>query len=380
MSEIKLPLYPFFKQLQAYDRQKQRKALGTDVYFQFLEVVGQGYGLQSKEELFWVCKMLWLKPYHDLEQFQKLFDAYFIQLATKSEVISPKPPPPPTIDTTVDKPPTPPPIGGEEPIDTTSPEEETEEEIEEVSQAKKSVALKFQNAAGNQARFLNTNLEQIEQEVFSKVFRLQGKYPSISPRNARQNIRSLRVEQANQEKKQLDLVATIDSVAKNGYLEEVVLKGGTITHNKISLFIDQGGSMVAFQYLAELLAVTIQNNNASKKNSVFYFRNTPISRLYFSKALSKSISLAQFRKQSNETILILSDAGAARGFYDARRIEATKKFLKAINRFPVTWLNPMPKNRWAGTSAEYIRNYVDMYEATDIAFIRAIKQLKKLSQ
>ena len=82
MPKIELPLFLFFKQLEAYDRQKKHRALGMDSYFQFLEVIGQGYGLQSKEELYWICKMLWFKPYHEPKQFRQLFDNYFIDLAT----------------------------------------------------------------------------------------------------------------------------------------------------------------------------------------------------------------------------------------------------------------------------------------------------------
>jgi len=387
-SNIQLPLYPLFRQLQAYDRQLKHNALGMDVYFQLLDVLGQGYALENRADLYWYCKTIWLKPYHNEEKFKLLFDNYLDHLL--AVLNQPK-------KTTIDEdeidsneaaatvPDVTPKQGEEEEIE----EPEVVETLEEPSvqptpekkkKATKKVALKFQSPTSNQGQFMETNLNNIEEKAFSKIFRLEGKYTTISPRKMKQSIRSLRIEQEGNYKKFLDLEATIEQVAQNGYLKEVVLKAGITTNNKLSVFVDVGGSMVGFQYLTALLIQTISDHTVQSDIPVLYFRNSPITKLYYGKELTKSLSLREFIKKNRNSIIILSDAGAARGRYDQKRIEVTRQFLKKMTSFPIIWLNPMPKNRWEETSADAIATYVDMYEATDEAFVQAIKQLKKLNK
>jgi uncharacterized protein with von Willebrand factor type A (vWA) domain len=63
------------------------------------------------------------------------------------------------------------------------------------------------------------------------------------------------------------------------------------------------------------------------------------------------------------SVLIISDAGAARGYYDRRRVAETKAFLKTLSAYTYlyTWLNPMPQNRWRATTAADIADIVPMF-------------------
>jgi uncharacterized protein with von Willebrand factor type A (vWA) domain len=63
-------------------------------------------------------------------------------------------------------------------------------------------------------------------------------------------------------------------------------------------------------------------------------------------------------------VLIVSDAGAARGSRRLERIGATTKLLgrlKLRTRL-LAWLNPMPQERWEGTSAHMISCLVRMFQ------------------
>lgn len=387
-SKISLPLYPLFRQLQAYDRQLKHNALGMDVYFQLMDVLGKGYALQSRADLYWYCKTVWLKPYHEEEKFKLLFDNYFDNLQTRLRQIQPTKEAEEKEEVKKESEKKDENSGEEtknketekEPImdDETLPE--TPKEEVNTKKAVKKVALKFQSPTSNQGQFLETNLKNIEEKAFSKIFRLSGKYTTISPRKVKQSIRSLRIEQEGNSKQFIDLEATINQVAQKGYLEEVILKAGITTNNKLSILVDVGGSMIGFKQLTELLIKTISKHTSQSDIPVLYFRNSPVTKLYLSKALTKSMSVREFIKKNQNSIIILSDAGAARGRYDQKRIEVTRRFLLQINNFPKIWLNPMPKNRWEETSADAIAAFVDMYEATDAAFVQAIKQLKKLNK
>ena len=65
-------------------------------------------------------------------------------------------------------------------------------------------------------------------------------------------------------------------------------------------------------------------------------------------------------------MLIFSDAGAARGGYSEERYELTKKFLAQIKQRVryIAWLNPMPRKRWANTTAADITRLVPMFEVS----------------
>jgi uncharacterized protein with von Willebrand factor type A (vWA) domain len=53
-------------------------------------------------------------------------------------------------------------------------------------------------------------------------------------------------------------------------------------------------------------------------------------------------------------LLVVSDCGAARGFLNRSRAAQVRVFLEAANRQMrrVVWINPMPADRWRGTTAD----------------------------
>jgi uncharacterized protein with von Willebrand factor type A (vWA) domain len=68
-------------------------------------------------------------------------------------------------------------------------------------------------------------------------------------------------------------------------------------------------------------------------------------------------------QMQGNSVLIVSDAGAAYGFYDQERREATKTFLNALRSYTYlyAWLNPLPESRWTATTAEDIKKIVPMF-------------------
>jgi len=376
---IELPLYAFFEKLQTYDAQLEHQALGYDVYMQLVEALGAGYGLLDAEELYGLCKRIWLKPYHEEREFRKLFDLHLagklkmiaqeeaekaaaeVDISDNNKVIETSP-------------------SIQESTEITTEEEETIEEIEdEINttsklEKRKTVALNFKSATTSQNEFLETDIATIEQDIQSKIYRLRGQYPSLSPRKVEQVLRSLRLEVDSYAKKQANLPATIDWVANHGYLEKIIYSYATASTTPVRLLIDQGGSMVAFFQLVEMLSAKVEAVN-KESNVVYYFRNCPVKKVYLNKEQTKGILLDTFIQQKTP-LLIVSDAGAARGRYDTERIQATEQFLKQLKNIPTVWINPFPKYRWLNTSADYISALVPMYEATDAAFINAVKRFK----
>jgi hypothetical protein len=77
-------------------------------------------------------------------------------------------------------------------------------------------------------------------------------------------------------------------------------------------------------------------------------------------------------------VLIVSDAGAARGSFESERVERTQVFLNQLKRSVrrYAWLNPMPNHRWKGTTAEDIARLVPMFEMSRRGLDAAIDILR----
>ena len=80
-------------------------------------------------------------------------------------------------------------------------------------------------------------------------------------------------------------------------------------------------------------------------------------------------------------LLVVSDAGAARGATNRRRVEQTKVFVsEAANAawWPIAWVNPMPRSRWTRTTAERIAAVpgLNMFELNEDGLVQAIDFLR----
>ena len=95
---------------------------------------------------------------------------------------------------------------------------------------------------------------------------------------------------------------------------------------------------------------------------LYYFHNCPEEHLYTDRLQTGSIRVDQFALRQKRSILIISDAGAARGSFNRDRNKTTIRFLRKLKQHRVAWINPMPRARWANTSAEMIAYYVDMFD------------------
>ena len=79
-------------------------------------------------------------------------------------------------------------------------------------------------------------------------------------------------------------------------------------------------------------------------------------------------------------VVIMSDAGAARGRYDTQRLLNTVAFLKALRRYTLqyVWLNPLPKSYryWKNSTAEQIARHVPMFSLDRDGMYQAVNVLR----
>lgn len=123
---------------------------------------------------------------------------------------------------------------------------------------------------------------------------------------------------------------------------------------------------------------TLTESDIDEANrAVYYFENVPTAELFQTPYLTKPVDRAQVLQFIDHStgVLIVSDAGAARGSpRNRQRVRSTMEFLFDLYECTrlVSWLNPMPRNRWEDTSAESIAAYVPMFSMDEYGFSRAI--------
>lgn len=212
---------------------------------------------------------------------------------------------------------------------------------------------------------------------------LQAYYP-ISRRSMAYGWRYLRRLVADGVADVLDEEATIEQATRQGFYLAPVYRRRERNQAQLLLLLDQNGSMTPFHRFSRDLVETVcyESDLQGENIKVFYFHNVPAASVYKDLYLTEPVELKTVLSQlDNETsVLIISDAGAARGYRKLERIRATTSFLFQLKRHTtlIAWLNPMPEARWIGSSAEILANLVPMYQMDNDGLDNAIDILRGL--
>ena len=77
-------------------------------------------------------------------------------------------------------------------------------------------------------------------------------------------------------------------------------------------------------------------------------------------------------------VLVISDAGAARRQLDIVRLADTIALVKALRTGSagVAWLNPVPREQWARTTAGQVARHVPMFPFTRQGLYQAVDALR----
>lgn len=210
---------------------------------------------------------------------------------------------------------------------------------------------------------------------------LQAYYP-ISRRSMVYGLRYLRRPVADGPADQLDVEATIAQVTELGVYLSPVYARRERNDAQLLLLIDQNGSMMPFhRFTRDLVETALQESPLLPTNvNVFYFQNVTTASLHKNPFLTDPIPLQEVLSACDvdTSVLVVSDAGAARGYRQRERIRSTTRFLRQIKRHTslLAWLNPMPSSRWLGSSAEIIANLVPMFQMDNDGLSNAVDVLR----
>jgi hypothetical protein len=180
----------------------------------------------------------------------------------------------------------------------------------------------------------------------------------------------------------LNVTATVEQTARQGFFLHPVYDRRQWNDAHLVLLIDQGGSMVPFHRFTRDLRETACDEEESRirKVEVAYFQNVPPPQVFRDPYLTQPVLLKTlFAGFTADTgVLLVSDAGAARGYRRPERIRATAEFLVRLKQHTrrLAWLNPMPQARWASTSAQFIARLAPMFQMDRAGFGHAIDVLQ----
>lgn len=355
-------LYGVFEYLRRND-----VPLGISEYQLALRMFREGKSIENLERFRRICRLLWTKSREDQQIFDDFFETWLKpRLQRPLEPLSSDIPSDERISET----------SPSAPLPRTSPEEyqpEQKKVQDEVSQNHLEQNT-FRQISG-QLPFFEISSARMQH----KPYHFTPQLP-LSKREMTALWRHLRRPQRTGPPEELDVEGTIHTICRNGFFLGPTLRPRRRNQAKLVLLIDCQGSMAPFSLWLEILVESIERGGLLRLVHRYYFHDYPARVVYQRPNLTRAAQIEQVlaEQAKNTSVLIVSDAGAARGYYDAQRVNATKAFLSLLNTYTYlyAWLNPMPPLRWKGNTAEEIAHFVPMFSLNRDGLNDAIELLR----
>lgn len=328
-------------------------------YMDAVKSLQKGYGTCSRDGLLWLCKTLWARTDEEIRFLELLIRE--LPYPSEEEIKKLVPQFPGLGDPDIDK---------------SSVKPHTPATNLTADRAEAAIpGLEFTSPT-------HTGLGLPEAQVhptWTEPFILTPK-PTIPMRNLIIAWRRFRTPTRTGPKVELDIDATIEEQCRMGFLLRPALIPDRVNQAKLIVLIDVSRSMVPWSVFNQTLLNSLKYSQLGQVD-VFFFDNVPEGILYRQSSLRKPVPLDELLKSNtSSTLLVLSDAGAARGYHNRERIAATLDFANRVSNSwqPVAWVNPMPASRWKGTTAEAISaiNSIKMFELNEDEVIRVVDLLR----
>ena len=181
-------------------------------------------------------------------------------------------------------------------------------------------------------------------------------------------------------RRELDLAATIRERCRRGVLAQPLCRPRRANSVRLLVLADASASMDPWRPFLATLADSLRLGRLASAE-LRYFSNLPRRQLFADVDLSDPQPHDDvLRRHAGAGLLVVSDAGSARGYLNRRRALQTAAFLaEAASLFSaIVWLNPMPRTRWAGTTAALVAagSNVSMLPLDAAHLLRAVDILR----
>jgi uncharacterized protein len=380
MNLDQLPLLDIFNSL----RQRHGLPLGVEEYLVVVRSLEAGFGVSDRQELEQLCCMLWAKSEEENRLIRRLFGEMWKQiesLPVNSDFSTQENSPtslnetPSSTDTSslISDLPTPDNYESS-PIATPTTEEPSFDEP--LPDLEISPIITPEPVQAVQA----VRSSRGDREMKRPRYMLRTEYFPVTKRQMKQCWRYLRRPVRQGVPTELDMEATVAKIGREGILLQPVMMPPRTNRTDLVLLIDQEGSMVPFHDLSRQLVETAERGGRLRTTNVFYFHDYPDEYLYRHPAMLDAKAVSEILEEIGEraAVLIVSDAGAARGNFDQERVDNTKVWIEELQQSVryFAWLNPMPSECWGQTTAGEIARFVPMFEMSSQGMNAAISVLR----
>lgn len=322
-------------------------------YQDALRALVRSWGLLTRERLFWLLEALWARTDEERRQLHLLFRDFPFPDADEIAIWA-----------------------GSDKTDKGEIVQPSQEDVLESASTGQTKVPQIQFAAPSQA---GLGLPQARVlPISGERFVLQSR-PQVSLRSLIITWRRFRIASRTGPKIELDFAATISEQCRCGALVHPILIPARRNQARLVVLMDASPSMAPWRGMNRLLHESIRESHLGM-GTIYYFYNVP-DRFFETETLTQPVSLnSAFEQHGASTLLVISDAGAARGSHIRERIKTTCILLEGFAGYwrPIVWVNPMPHQRWKGTSAERIARFpgVAMFELTENGLTQAIDVLR----
>ncbi|MEP0872945.1 hypothetical protein NDA01_24315 [Trichocoleus desertorum AS-A10] len=356
MSDIDTLLFPVFDVLR-----RKGVPLGVPDYLAVVEAIHAGLGLDSQNSLKNLCCLLWTKSKED----QELFSIEFTELVEPrlKGLIKSSPSPSGSSGKTIKQ---------SEGLSSYTPPansipsmDELEEQLKNHLPESSDQAVETSLSAPVYPKREKVAITDHEtHKIHEKRYNLTPKLP-FSQREMAGIWRHLKRPQRSGALEDLDVEETIKFICRTGTFIEPVLQPRRCNQAGLVVLVDRTGSMAPLEPWMNATIESISRGGLLRKLSFYYFHNYPGNFLYQYPGLTNPLPLetALDSQGKDNGVLIISDAGAARGYYNSKRLAATKEFIKILGSYTYlySWLNPIPYQRWKNSTAEGVAKLLPMF-------------------
>jgi uncharacterized protein with von Willebrand factor type A (vWA) domain len=323
-------------------------------YQDALKALRCGYGLHRREDLLWLCQTLWARSDQELSRIQRLFRDF------------PRPSP-----SVVNKVETNFSLKDETTEDSQNDKRPYNERSRRTQRFDQAPEVEFTTPTQSGIGLPRVKVRHDIGDIYIHTPR-----SLIGLRSLIIAWRRFRLAQRSGPRVELNIEATIAEQCRRGMLVDLVLVPARRNHARVTVLIDASPSMITWHHMNQLLSESLERSQLAH-TAIYFFDNTPVENLHEVEKLNRPIQIARALEiNAHCALLVVSDAGAARGSFDRGRLVKTKKFIEqvGVSWHPIAWLNPMPRTRWVGTTAERVSRLpgLAMFELTEDGFIHAI--------
>jgi hypothetical protein len=327
-------------------------------YQDALRALQNGYGRFRRQDLHWLCETLWARSEEEIRYLSLLFRDFPWPLPEEIEVL------------TGSSPAALQPAGGS----VTSRASSSGTVAAPLSQPVP--VLEFAPPTQTGLGLPRAQVTALPAESF-----ILTPHPPVSERSLIMIWRRFRLPLRTGPRVELDIAAAIQEQCRRGVLTEPVLIPRRHNQARLLVLVDASASMVPWRNFNEVLADSLQESGLASA-VLYHFNNVPAEVVFARDTLNQPMPLDELlQQQAGGALLIISDAGAARGRDERERVEDIRAFLQRAGTWmaqPVAWVNPMPRPRWRHSSAHGISRLPNlaMFELSEDGLTQAVDVLR----